>query len=240
MRPHCGRILIQVVLSRRSGIMKNVGMISVTLNAVNPMMKLFSEKAVSQNPFTVINYLDEGLQELVAKEGKVTDKSLSRMKIIIENAIQDGAEIILLTCTVFSPFIDLFNKSFSVPVISVDGAMLDKAAAMNRSTAILCTFPATVETSKHVFMAAAKKQGVDPRVDIFLLEDAARANKAGNKEDHDRIIAREAEKMSSGYDLIVLAQISMAGAKAYIKDCSKPVLTSPECVFAALENSFPE
>ena len=216
-------------------IMKKVGMISVTLNAVNPMIKLFTEKKNSGIPFTVSNYLDEGLQELVSQEGEVTDKSIGRMIRLIETAIQDGAEIILLTCTVFSPFVDRFNELFSVPIISVDGAMLEKAAAMNRSTAILCTFPVTVKSSEQIFKIAAQKLGVDPKAEIFLLEDAARINKAGNKEEHDRIIAREAEKMSLKYDLIVLAQISMAGAKLYIKDCSKPVLTSPECAMEALE-----
>ena len=215
--------------------MKKVGMISVTLNAVNPMMKLFTESTDQKKSHDVINYLDEGLQRLVEQEGKVTDKSICRMITLIEAAIRDGAEVILLTCTVFSPIVGLFNKLFSIPIISVDGAMLDKAAALNKSTAILCTFPATVETSKFIFRAAAEKHGVDPKVDFFLLEDAARAIKSGNREEHDRIIAREAEKMGSRYDLIVLAQISMAGAKLSIRDCSKPVLTSPESAMETLE-----
>ena len=215
--------------------MKKVGMISVTLNAVNPMMELFAEKTGFRMSFDLLNYLDEGLQRLVAQEGKVTDKSKGRIIALIETAIQDGAEIILLTCTVFSPIVGLLNELFSVPIISVDSTMLDKAAAMNKSTAILCTFPATVETSRLIFKAAAEKYGVDPIVDIFLLEDAAKAISSGNKEEHYRIIAREAEKMSARYDLIVLAQISIAGAKSYIKDCSKPVLTSPESAMEALE-----
>ena len=213
-------------------------MISVTLNAVNPMMKLFEERAVLEKSFYIVNYLDEGLQKLVAQECKVTDKSIGRMAALIGTAIGDGAEIILLTCTVFTPVVGRLNELFSVPIISVDGAMLDEAAALNKSTAILCTFATTVETSKIVFKASAKKYGVDPRVDIFLLEDAARAINSGDKEEHDRIIAREAEKMSREHDLIVLAQMSMAGAKAFIKDCSKPVLTSPESAMEALKRQI--
>ena len=217
---------------------KKVGMISVTPNAINPMMKLFTENTDPEKKFEVTNYLDEGLQKSVAREGRVTGKNIGRMAALIGTAAGDGAEIILLTCTVFTPVAGLLNELFSIPIISVDGAMLDKAATMNKSTAILCTFAATVETSKLVFMEAAKKHSVDPKVEIFLLEKAAMAINSGNKEEHDRIIAREAEKLSSKFDLIVLAQMSMTGAAAYIKDCSKPVLTSPECAMEALKRQF--
>jgi hypothetical protein len=111
---------------------------------------------------------------------------------------------------------------------------------MNKSTAIICTFPATVKTSMQIFKDSAERYGVNPKVDIFLLEDAMKAVKSGNKTDHDRIIAAEAERLSALYDLIVLAQISMAGAKSYIKKCSKIVLTSPESALRALEQKAEE
>jgi hypothetical protein len=212
--------------------MKKVGMISVTLNAVNPMMHLLLQKTDS---FEVLNYLDEGLQRLVGQEGGLTDKSISRMITLIEKVLGDGAEIILLTCTVFSPLVEQFNELFSIPIISVDGVMLDEAARMNRSTAIICTFPATVQTSIKIFKESAERYDVNPKVDIFLLEDAMKAVKSGNKTAHDRIIAEEAERLSALYDLIVLAQISMAGAKSYIKKSSKIILTSPESALKALE-----
>jgi aspartate/glutamate racemase len=212
--------------------MKKVGLISVTLNAVNPMMRLLSQKTDS---FEVLNYLDEGLQKLVDVEGRLTDKSISRMIALIGKAANDGAEIVLLTCTVFSPLVDRFNTLFSIPIISVDGAMLDEAVRMNKSTAILCTFSATVQTSLQIFEDAAKWHGINPKVDVFLLEEAMKAIKSGNKTDHDRIIAEKAEELSDLYDLIVLAQISMSEAKSCIKNCTKPVLTSPESAIKALE-----
>jgi Asp/Glu/hydantoin racemase len=212
--------------------MKKVAMISVTLNAVNPMMRLLSQKT---NSFVVLNYLDEGLQNLVSVEGGLTDKSIPRMITLIGKAVNDGAEIILLTCTVFSPFVERFNTLFSIPIISVDGAMLDEAVRMNKSTAILCTFPATVHTSLQIFKESAKRHGTNPNVEVFLLEDAMKAIKSGNKTDHDRIIAEKADELSDLYDLIVLAQISMAEAKLCIKNHTKPVLTSPESAMKALE-----
>jgi Asp/Glu/hydantoin racemase len=210
--------------------MKRIALISVTLNAVNPLAKLFAKHT---KDFEVKNYLDEGLQALVAREGGVTDKSLSRMFALIGKASLDGAEAVLLTCTVFSPYVERFNTLFSIPVIGVDAAMLDEAAGFNKKTAVLCTFPATMKSSPEMFKRGAEHHGVNPPVDFFLVEDAAQALKKEGKEAHDKIIAEKALSLEKDYDLIVLAQISMAGAAELLLNCTKPVLTSPESALRA-------
>jgi Asp/Glu/hydantoin racemase len=211
--------------------MKRIALVSVTLNAVNPMAELFSEQ---RDKFEVVHYLDEGLQLLVAQEGKVTDKSLPRLIAILGKAAGDGAGAILLTCSVFSPLVEKLQKLFSVPIISVDGAMLDTAAAMNKKTAIICTFPAAVQISLEMFRNGALNHKVQPKADAFLLEEAAKAVKRGDKAAHDKLIAEKALSLQDSYDLIVLAQISMTGAGAYLGSIKKPVLTSPESALQSL------
>jgi Asp/Glu/hydantoin racemase len=215
--------------------MIRVGLISVTLNAVNPIMKLFSEYT---SQFEFVNYLDEGLQRLVAKEGRVTDKSLGRFIAILDKAAADGAEAVLLTCTVFSPFVERLSMLFSIPIIGIDKAMLDQAAAMDKKTAIICTFPATVQTSIEMFNAGAMNHKVHPEVDTFLIGEAAKAIKEEDKYKHDKLIAEKALSLQDSYDLIVLAQVSMAGAKEYLGELRKPVLTSPESALQALLKLF--
>jgi Asp/Glu/hydantoin racemase len=215
--------------------MKRIALVSVTLNAVNPMAKLFSKHT---DKFEVVHYLDEGLQLLVAKEGHITDKSISRIIAILGKAAGDGAEAILLTCTVFSPVVEKLNELFSIPIISVDGAMLDQAAAMNKKTAIICTFPVTVQTSMEMFKIGALNHKVHPKADTFLLEEAAKAVKNGDKTTHDKLIAEKALSLQNTYDLIVLAQISMASAGEYLGSIKKPVLTSPESALQSLIKLF--
>jgi hypothetical protein len=204
--------------------MKNVGMISVTLNAVIPMVKALREEPSLE----IKNYLDEGLQALVQKEGKITDNSIARMAALLYNAIDDGAEAILLTCTVFTPYLERLQSLFSVPLVSADGAMLEQAAQINKKTAILCTFPATTESSAAVFSAASSRLGFNSKADVFLLEDAAQAIKTGDTGRHDRIIADKALQLGGEYEAIVLAQISMSTAADLLRDVSFTVLTSPE------------
>lgn len=201
----------------------NLGLISVTRNAVEPIMQ-----AAFGTTLQITNYLDEGLQALVREEKGVTDKSVARMVGLIDLAIQDGAEVVLLTCTVFTPIIERLQTLFSVPIISADGAMLEQAVKLNKKTAILCTFPASIQSSSTVFESIAAREGIDVKPDMFLLEDAAQANKNGDKELHDRLIAKKAVELSNQYEVIVLAQISMSQAVLLLQDVEATVLTSPK------------
>ena len=203
--------------------MKNVGMISVTFNAVVPMMKALKDEC----SLRIKNYLDEGLQALVQREGKVTDNSVARMINLVHNAIYDGADAILLTCTVFTPYLERIQSLFGVPLVSADGAMLEQAAKMNRKTAILCTFPATTESSASVFNAASCRFGTNAKAEIYLLEDAAQAIQDGDILRHNRLIADKAIELGANYDVVVLAQISMSAAADLLKDVPFTVLTSP-------------
>lgn len=215
--------------------MKRIGVISVTLNAIHPLMQIFSEQT---EKYCVKNYLDEGLQELVQKEKKVTDHAFNRMFAIISRAVEDGANGILLTCTVFTPYVERLQKLCPVPIISADGAMLKQVAAANKKTAILCTFPASVQSCTEMYNYYCDKLGTEKNMDVFILEDAAAAIKRGNKKEHDRCIAQKAMALIEDYDLIVLAQLSMAPAAVLLDKCPKPVLTSPSSAVGALNLAF--
>ena len=217
----------------RGGTMNAIGIISITVNAMNPIIRYFHANA---REFSITNYLDEGLQKQLTKEGAVNDACLSRMEGHIERAISDGAEAALLTCTVFTPFVSRFAAQFGVPVVSPDTAMMEQAAAMDKKTAILCTFPATVTPTAELYAEAAKTHGNIQGFEIFLLDDAADAMNKGDSAGHNRIIAEKASALSKDFDLIVLAQISMSEAAALIKNLAKPVLTSPACMLTAIRN----
>lgn len=207
-----------------------VGVISVTMNAVVPIMAAFQ----GQKKIHAVNYLDEGLYALVQSEGKLSDNSMARMTGLIGQAIRDGAEALLLTCSVFTPVTDRLQRIFSVPIISADGAMLEQAAKYGKKTAVLCTFPAAVDAASVVFQAAAERLNTGAEADIFLLENAARALQSGDKSQHDQIIRDRVMELNQCYSVIVLAQISMCEAAARLENISACVLTSPGSAIEAL------
>ena len=100
---------------------KQIALVSVTLNAVNPMTEYLS----SRDPeLHLVNYLDSYLLEKVGNEGGINDSSVRRMFDMLSTACADGADGVILTCTIFSPYVQYFSGLLSRPVVCPDGACL--------------------------------------------------------------------------------------------------------------------
>jgi Asp/Glu/hydantoin racemase len=211
----------------------DIAVVGVTLAAVAPMMAAFRGLPAGE-VWRVRNHLDEGLQAKVAAEGGVTHASLYRMTGILERAVEDGADAVLLTCTVFSPHVAMFRRFFPVPIVAADLAMLDAAAKLARPTAILCSFPATLGTSLEMFEAAARAAGLPAEGEVYLVEGALDALADGDRTRHDDLVEARVRALSPRFGAIVLAQMSMAGAADRLTDLAVPVLTSPGCAVAAV------
>ncbi len=213
-------------------MMKHIALVSVTLNAVNPMTDYFRAKIPG---IKIENYLDSHLLEKVRAEGGINDACMKRMFNMLATACEDGAQGVLLTCTIFSPFAGYFSKLLSKPIICPDRAMLETVAAREGRTAILCTFPGTVETTRNLYCDCCRQAGRDETVDMVVLEDAYLAAGKGDFDTHDRLIQTKARELDSQYDHIVFAQISMARAAKGLELRHAQVYTSPDSAFQALE-----
>lgn len=214
--------------------MKHIALVSVTLNAVNPMTDYFREK---EPGIKIDNYLDSHLLEKVRDEGGISDAAMKRMFHMLSTACEDGAEGVLLTCTIFSPYADYFSRLLSKPIICPDRAMLETVAQRAGRTAILCTFPGTVDTTRAMYFDCCRRAGTDEAVDMTVLEDAYLAAGKGDFAVHDRIIQEKARELDGQYDHIVFAQISMARAAKGLMLQHAQVYTSPDSAYQALREA---
>ncbi|WP_367566155.1 aspartate/glutamate racemase family protein [Lacrimispora sp.] len=211
--------------------MKKIALVSVTLNAVNPMTRYLMQNAPD---IEVRNYLDSQLLEHVRRDGKLTDASVGRMFHMLVQACVDGADGIILTCTIFSAHVNAFSQLLSVPIICPDGAMLDAVSKQSGKTAILCTFEGTVETTKNLYLSYCKKNGTSKQVDMIVVPGAYDAAEKGNMKLCNELILRMVEELDPEYDKIVLAQISMSEAiNGYVAQHAS-VYTSPASAYQAL------
>ncbi|WP_432627350.1 aspartate/glutamate racemase family protein [Brotaphodocola sp.] len=215
--------------------MARIALVSVTLNAVNPMTQYFQEK---DPEIKVVNYLDSVLLEKVRKDGGIRDESMKRMFDMLATACADGADAVLLTCTIFSPYAPLFSGLLSKPVICPDRAMLEEVASRPGKTAILCTFSGTVETTRNLYYDCRSKLGRERSVDMIVLDEAYEAAGRGDFETHDRIIRKKAMEIDEEYDQIVLAQISMARAAKGVSLHHAKLYTSPDSAYEAIRRAI--
>lgn len=212
----------------------NIALVSVTLNAVNPMTDYFREK----NPdISIRNYLDSYLLEKVKAEGGITDESMKRMFDLLATACQDGADGVLLTCTIFSPYARYFSELLSKPVVCPDRAMLEEAAAKEGRTAILCTFTGTVDTTRNLYCECRRALGREETVDMIVLPQAYEAAGKGDFATHDEVIGKKVLELDGQYDNLVLAQISMARAARGRELKHAALYTSPDSAYHAILRS---
>ena len=68
--------------------MAKIALVSVTLNAVNPMTNYFRKK---DPDVEIRNYLDSYLLEKVKREGGINDACMRRMFDMLSTACGDGA-----------------------------------------------------------------------------------------------------------------------------------------------------
>lgn len=207
--------------------MKRIALISITLNAVNPM----TEYLLSRPDVVVINYLDSYLSEKIKEDGKVTDQTMGRMLQMLANACSDGADGIILTCTVFSPYIDTFQTLFSVPVIGADTAMFEQVSKAGGSIALLCTYEATLKPSEDMLKKYCLKYGNKCRLEVVWLKEAYEKLQKSKLQEHNDYIVKQVEQMDGVYDNIVLAQISMTGAADGVTLKHSRLFASPQAAY---------
>lgn len=214
--------------------MKRIALVSVTLNAVNPIVDYMTKT----NPDVhVVNYLDSYLLEKVGKDnGVITDESMGRMFDMLVKACADGAQCIIMTCTIFSPYAEKFSELLSVPIICPDGAMLDGVAKEGGKTAIICTFTGTVDTTRSVFFKYQRLNGRAESVDMHVVPEAFKAAQVSDMETHDRVIREKVAELDASYDHVVLAQISMARAAQGVAMKHAKLWTSPKSAVEAAVN----
>ena len=219
---------------------KQIALVSATFNAVNPMMDYIAKNVPYIKP---VNYLDGYMMEKIGKEG-ITDECKLRIMDLITRACNDGADGIILTCTIFSLYQPYFEKIFSCPIVTPDGAMLDAVSRLSGRTAILCTFEGTMETTKTNYLRykaknkAAGDEDEDEAPDMYLIPEAYEAMQSGHAAESYQYIQRKVMELDSLYDYIVLAQISMSGAAEGLVTNHAKVFTSPSSAVNAILNAI--
>lgn len=208
-----------------------LGIVSVTLNAVNPIVQFLQS---THGDIKYLNYLDSGLIERVNIEGKISDISMERMKILIQNAKSDSVDGVLLTCTAFSPYADEFSKEFGIPVVAADSAMIESALDLGEKTAILYTFSSTRISTQNLIGNIETRRERKLDYELVFVDGAFDEIQKGNHKLHDSLIADKIKSLEGSSRLILLAQISMVGAIANYEGKTK-VLTSPESAICELK-----
>lgn len=178
-----------------------------------------------------VNYLDDKIVADLgdpARAGSVPE----RLEDLVRAAQSAGADLVMLTCSSISQLAAPVSEKVGIPVLRIDEAMADAAVRQGSRIAVLATLPTTLTPTlallrERAALAGAELAGAEPEFTDEVIEGAFAAVSAGDRAEHDRLVAAAIERVAAGADVVVLAQASMASAAA-AASVPVPVLTSLE------------
>jgi aspartate/glutamate racemase len=202
-----------------------VGLIHAVAPAMEPLKAAFKQLAPE---IELVNILDEGLISEVERRGSITPGLVRRLTSLVALAEDAGAEVVLLSCTAYSPVADDVQAQSDVPVLKIDELMVREALGRGRRIGLVATVPAGLNMQRQLIDQLAKEMGKQIELDDALRPDAFEALASGRRDEHDQIVLGEVERLAERNDLVMLAQASMGHLASQIPPSVKvPVLSSP-------------
>jgi len=186
----------------------------------------------------VFHLVDEGLLGRIIREGQVTAAMCRRIVELAANAEQDGADVILLTCSAMSPAVDVAAPLLNIPIFKVDQPMVRQAVAQARRIGVFATVPATLQSVSDLVRREAAEMGREVAVITSLRAEAMAAARAGRREEHDALVREALLSLARQVDVVLVAQASAAEAlrPEDVASLPAPVLTSPRLALARLRD----
>ena len=172
--------------------------------------------------------------------GGLTPEIAAETATILNAVLAEGATCVLCTCSTLGPVVEAAAREAEAPVLRVDRALAEKAAAESNRVLVAAAVETTIGPTLALLEEAAATAGRDITFRTLVLPEAWALFQAGDFAGYTAAIADAIRETLGDADLVVLAQASMAGAVATLEDLGVPVLASPPLAVAQAIAMFRE
>ena len=139
----------------------------------------------------------------------------------------ESARAVILTCSTLGPAAD---DLAGLPVVRIDRTLARAAVQAGGRVGVFCTARSTLEPTRALFAEEAARTGAE--ITLRLVAEDAWADFLDGRTDHyAAAVATEVDTMAGDFDVVALAQCSMAPARD-LCTAVRP-LTSPDLGLAA-------
>jgi hypothetical protein len=183
-----------------------VAVIHATPASMDPVTSAFAESCPEVELW---HLLDDRLVREANAAGGVTRELHDRMASLIDYALATGADAVQLACSMYGPV--AAAKDGDVRVVAADQAMFERVADLAPSTVgVLATAQSSAADTVQRLGESLRARGHDARVEYVVVDEAARASAAGDRDGVARAVGEAAVALAPSVDVIVLAQYSMS------------------------------
>lgn len=186
-----------------------VAMIHSTTAAMGPATAAFAERFPEARLW---HLLDDRLIVEAEAAGGVVPGLRRRMLALIEHAVANGADGVLMTCSQYGPVTVDAASRWSEPVMGSDQAMFERVAAMRpRRVAVLASLESSAVDSTERLRSALRTAAPDAPTEVIgvFCPGALAAASSGDREALLRALLDSATRHRGTVDLFVIAQYSL-------------------------------
>jgi len=214
-----------------------IALVSAVPAAIAPAEAAFAEIYPDAQ---VWNILDDRLLEEADDRGGITAELSERMVRLIRHAVTEGADGILLTCSIYGQVAHSIADQIDVPVFGADDAAFDAAVkAGYRSILLIAPASGPLADSARRLAATADAAGIVLTIVPVVAAGAAAAARSGDTETLVALLHETFLAVTEPVDAILLGQYSISpGASALAELTGLPVLATPQRAAAALKSAI--
>jgi Asp/Glu/hydantoin racemase len=204
------------------------------IHTVGSLVPVFADLARELAPAAqTTDVVDEALLAETIAAGSIPEATAARLEEHIRAAVDDGADLVMVTCSSVGPAVEAIAARNGWPLLRVDEALADRAIELGSRIGVIATLPTTLEPTADLIRRRAEAAGrTAGSVEIVtsLVDGAFAALKAGELDDHDARVRTGLAELTQRVDVVVLAQASMARvARTLTEEAAggRPILASP-------------
>ena len=173
------------------------------------------------------NIVLEDLLDRAMVEG-ITKELVDRVKSTISQIPQIPKSVILCSCSTFGGCVESMQEFTSNSIIRIDRPMAELAIATGSSIGVAAALESTLAPTTELLQSVADAGGKKVSIKEILCESAWASRQANDLDGYISEIVKQLERTASQFDVIVLAQASMASAAVRLGHLDTPILSSPE------------
>lgn len=210
-----------------------IALISAVTAAIGPATAALAELYPDAE---VWNILDDRLLGDADERGGLDDALRARMTRLIDHALAEGADGVLLTCSLYGPVVSELGRD--APVLAPDeAAFAEIADAGYGRVLVVASFDGAMQDSVDRLRQALSQAGARTAVTGVAVPAAMAATKAQDPDALVTALVDACRPLAADVDAILLAQYSLAPAgPALSAAVDRPVLSGPASSAVALRD----
>ena len=209
--------------------MPTVGFLHTSSIHVTTFNSLVTELAPE---WRTVHLVDEPLLDGARVDG--IDSVTPLVEQSLRGLVDRQVDLIVCTCSTIGGLAETLSGVVDVPVVRVDRPMAELAVGAGPRLSVVAALESTLAPTSDLLAEVAAVREVPITIDAMVIDGAWDHFEAGDVAGYHSMIAAQLPAAAERADVVVLAQVSMAGAVDLAGGVRAPVLASPRVAIERL------